>query len=313
MKKLKNGIKTGLIFIAFAGTLIFSSSVVLPKEIIVDSEVQYDFSRSCMEKAEYDRAVYEFERFIHFFPDDPRVVSARIQIGICHLKTRQFEKARKVFKDLSASGSKPSDSNKALLLTAESYLMQGLSSEAVYYLKQVLENQLQNDLRDAAFYRLGWAELKASRWRDAAETFNRVDQDSRFYDSAQDLMKKSQKGELLPLKKPVYAGTMAAIVPGLGHVYVSRYQDAAVSFLLNGVFIWATIEAFQQDHDVLGGVLGALELGWYSGNIYSAVNCTHKYNRKVRNDFLENLTDQFDLGLFADEKGRLGVAVQIRF
>jgi hypothetical protein len=51
------------------------------------------------------------------------------------------------------------------------------------------------------------------------------------------------KGEELPEKNPVYAGTLA-IVPGLGHAYVPRYRDAIVSFLVNGLFIWAAVQAF---------------------------------------------------------------------
>jgi hypothetical protein len=68
---------------------------------------------------------------------------------------------------------------------------------------------------------------------------------------------------------------------------------------VNGLFIWAAVQAFQSDQDVLGGILTFIELGFYSGNIYSAVNAAHKYNRKVRNDFRGNLKDRLDLNLFA--------------
>jgi hypothetical protein len=64
---------------------------------------------------------------------------------------------------------------------------------------------------------------------------------------------------------------------------------------------------------VLGGILAALEVGWYTGNIYSAVNCAHKYNRKNQEDFRKGLTDQFDLHLFVADRNRVGLVLQYRF
>jgi hypothetical protein len=86
-----------------------------------------------------------------------------------------------------------------------------------------------------------------------------------------------------------------------------------VAFLLNGLTIWAAVEAFDQDLDVLGGVLVALELGWYSGNIYSAVNSAHKYNRKVRADFRRSLSDTLNLNLFTSKDIPLGLVLKIEF
>jgi hypothetical protein len=56
-----------------------------------------------------------------------------------------------------------------------------------------------------------------------------------------------------------------------------------------------------------------LELGWYTGTIYGAVNAAHKYNRKVRNDFRRNLTDRINLGLFSTIDGSPGVALKVDF
>lgn len=117
----------------------------------------------------------------------------------------------------------------------------------------------------------------------------------------------------MPSKDPAAAGLMAAVLPGLGHAYCERYKDGLVAFLLNGLFIWAAYEAFEEDHSVLGGILTFLELGWYTGNIYSAVNTAHKYNRAVKNEFLRNLGDELDVGLLTSKQGHLGLALQMRF
>ncbi len=309
----QRGNKYPWLLIAGICLLFLRSSPVFSEQIILNSSDQFDFARSCMEKGEYERAVYEFERFIYFFPNHLQVSDAHCLIGICYLKDRRFEAAREIFLEIAGYESDSHLAGRALLLTGESYYLQGISTEAEYYLGQVIEKYPHPDLKNMALYRLGWARMQAGRWRDASETFSKVAEDSAFYDSSQKLSEQSLKGEDLPSKKPAYAGTLAALVPGLGHVYVSRYRDAAVAFVLNGLFIWATVEAFNQDHEVLGGILTALEIGWYSGNIYSAVNCAHKYNRKTQDEFRSGLKDQFDLRLFVADKERVGLVLRFRF
>ena len=56
-----------------------------------------------------------------------------------------------------------------------------------------------------------------------------------------------------------------------------------------------------------------MELGWYTGTIYSAVNSAHKYNRKVRNDFRRNLPNGINVGLCSTVEGSTGVALQMDF
>ncbi|MEI6357230.1 MAG: hypothetical protein WCP53_09010, partial [Verrucomicrobiota bacterium] len=85
-----------------------------------------------------------------------------------------------------------------------------------------------------------------------------------------------------------------------GHLYAERPRDALVAFLLNGAFIWGAAELFHHDNYVAGGIFAFFELGWYSGNIYSAVSSVHKYNRNKESDFIQKLKDNFSLALYRD-------------
>lgn len=304
--------KTLFFFVAVIGLILLDVSPVLSDQIIINRDDQFDFSRSVMNGGDYTRAIVEFERFIHFFPGDPRVPKARLLIGICYLKARRYEAARKVFYPFIKSEMDSPLTAKTVFLMGESYYQQGISKEAEYYFVQVIEKYRDVDLKNAALYRLGWTRMRKNKWREASEVFEKVEKDSLFYESSRELAEQSLKGEGLPEKNPTYAGTLA-IVPGLGHVYVSRYRDATVSFLVNGLFIWAAVQAFHSDQDVLGGILTFIELGFYSGNIYSAVNAAHKHNRKVQNDFRESLKDRLDLNLFTARKGQIGLTLTFQF
>jgi tetratricopeptide (TPR) repeat protein len=305
--------KALFISIAAIGLLLLNVCPALPEKIIINSEDQFDFAQTLMKKGDYNLAIGEFGRFIHFFPNDPYVKKARLLIGMCHLQARRHEDAREIFSQIIRSEQDRSLSGKAVFLTGESYYQQGVSKESEYYFRQVMEQYSDPDLKNAALYRLGWARMQANKWSDASEFFNQVEKESRLYESSRQLVEQSLKGNELPEKNPAYAGVLAALVPGLGHAYVSRYKDATVAFVVNGLFIWAAIQSFHKDQAVLGGILTFLEVGWYSGNIYSAVNTAHKYNRKVQNDFRGDLEDRLDLGLFTARRGQIGLSLTFHF
>jgi len=284
----------------------------LPDQIILDSKDQFEYARQRLETGDYQSAVTEFERFIHFFPQDEKVPKAHYLIGVSYLKAKNYEAARGVLEKVYSNYPNRPISGKALFLMGESYYRQGVPKEAVRYFEKVIEEYPKLELKNAAIYRLGWARMQSDNWREASETFKMVQKESPLYANAQNLSERSLEGELLPRKNPTTAGVLA-IIPGLGHAYCNRYKDALVAFLLNGLFIWATVEAFNEDLNVLGGMLLFLELGWYSGNIYSAVNTAHKYNRKARNDFRRSLPDRLDLGLFTTRRGHLGLVLNVNF
>jgi len=304
--------KTILLLLLFS-ILLLQSSPVQSSQIIIKSEEQFQFARQYLEKGEYLRAAWEFDRFIHFFPADEDVPKAQYLMGLCYLKGKKYESARKVLEKVYKTHSDRPLGGKALFLMGESYYLQGVSAEAERYFRMVVENYPSAELKNAAFYRLGWSRMGEDRWKEASEAFKMVEEKSPLYDSSQDLSTKSLKGETLPRKDPTSAGILAAVLPGLGHVYGERYRDGLVSFILNGLFIWAAVESFDQDHDVLGGILTFLEAGWYSGNIYSAVNGAHKYNRKIRNEYRKDLPDRLDLNLFTTRDGHIGLAFKFDF
>ena len=101
----------------------------------------------------------------------------------------------------------------------------------------------------------------------------------------------SREGEKLGLRNHTTAGILA-IVPGLGYSYDGYKQTALSSFIVNGLFIWATVEAFRRDNQSIGTMLGILSFGWYTGNIYGSVVSAERRNIKLKEDLLL----KFDIG-----------------
>jgi tetratricopeptide (TPR) repeat protein len=305
--------RSHLVILIAVTTITLSPIPVLPSQMTLDSRKQYRFALDLMAREEYRKAVVELERLVYFFPEDPEVPRARYLMGKCHLMLKEYESAREVLLKVYQLYPRDKIAAKALFLIGESYYRQGFPDEAASYFERTIQESPDSELRNAAFYRLGWSRMKEDRWKDASESFARVHESSRLYPSAMDLAHRSIEAEALPFKDPAAAGVMAGMLPGLGHAYCNRYKDGAVAFLLNGLFVWATVEAFDEDLPVLGGILGFVTLGWYSGNIYSAVNCAHKHNKKLKDDFRRQFPDNLDVDLLATREGHLGLVLHFDF
>ena len=132
----------------------------------------------------------------------------------------------------------------------------------------------------------------------------------------EDLSREMSRKSDLKTKSPTLAGILA-VIPGAGHLYCGRYRDATVAFILNSAMIYAAYEAFDHDQNVLGGLITFFELGFYAGNIYSAVGSAHKHNRSVKKGFLDYLkqNSRVTLGLRGDAQKRhaLLFSCQIEF
>jgi len=293
--------------------IVLTAIPVFAASIVIDPQGQLQFAGDLMDRGEYEQAILEYERFIHFFPEDKAVPTARFLIGLCFMKAGKYEKARGVFQEMIVSRHDDLSVEKALFLMGESYYEQGISKEAGYYFERLFREFPESRFRQAALYRLGWTKMGEEQWDEAARLFGKIKGTSPYSRSANELAVASLRGKTLPRKSPKLAGTLAAVLPGLGHAYVGRYKDGGVAFLVNALFIWAAVESFHNDDNVLGGMLCFLELGWYSGNIYSAVNVAHKYNRKIRSDFRKGLKDTLKLKPLLLSQGGAGLVLSFRF
>jgi tetratricopeptide (TPR) repeat protein len=302
-----------ILYLACAYVVFFVSGHAFSAQKIIIDEDQFRFAQNLMKRGSYAQAIGEFERFIHFFPENEKVPLAHYLVGICHMRSGRYEVARQILNQVARSEAQRDLVGAALFAIGESYYQEGIAEEALRYFQEVIEKHPDSELKNAALYRLGWVRMRQDQWQNASQAFGNVGMSSRYYESAQYLVDESLQGEMLPYKNPTDAGTLAAILPGLGHAYVGRYKDGLLAFVVNGLFIWAAIESFRQDHEVLGGILLFLEVGWYTGNIYSAVNVAHKYNRKTKSDFMNGLKDALDLDRIAQGEGHFGFALGWRF
>ena len=78
------------------------------------------------------------------------------------------------------------------------------------------------------------------------------------------------------LRRPWLAGTLSALLPGAGQVYAGSWQAAAVAFVLNGVFITATVELGRRDLWAAAAATGLGASFVYLGNILNAAELARR-------------------------------------
>jgi TM2 domain-containing membrane protein YozV len=174
-----------------------------------------------------------------------------------------------------------------------------LHEEALDTFARISETQ-SGETREKAIYESALILVDREQWKRAGEMFARIPAGSAYYDSAVVFSTGLENIGNLPHKSPAVAGSLAAVLPGAGHLYTERPRDALVAFLLNGAFIWSAIELFEDDKYVTGGIVTFFELGWYTGNIYSAVGSAHKFNKRTQETFRQGLKDRAHLSYFFD-------------
>jgi tetratricopeptide (TPR) repeat protein len=284
---------------------LFSLHSYAASEVVLDQEGQFLFAEQYFQRGEYYRAIGEYERFIYFFPLSEKAELAKYRIGLSYLKGGHYEQAIQAFYDLIEEYQDTGYAFKSYLEVSKAYISLKRYAMGLTSLNNLITIAPDQGIIDGAYYQRGWVYLEMGVWEKAIESFEQVSLQRRDTYNLNQLLAELRKEMPLEEKKPAVAGVLA-IVPGAGHLYCGRERDALVAFLVNGALIYTAYEAFDNGLYALGGVVALFELGFYAGNIYSAISSAHKYNRDKKDTFLRYLRQDTgtDISLIKSNKGR---------
>lgn len=283
------GVRSSSVLLLFFLFILFLPAYASP-EIVLDPERQFEFAERYFHGGEYYRAIGEYERFVYFFPLSEKVPLARYMIGLCYLRGERYREAIEAFDALIDEYRNTQLALKSYLGISKAYVRLKHYDMALTTLNNVITIAPDQAIRDGAYHQKAWVYLEMGWWEKAREAFEEISHQNRERYNIEQILAELNKKKPIGKKNPTVAGLLA-IIPGAGHLYCDRKRDAFISFLLNGAMIYAAYEAFDHDLDGLGGIITLFELGFYSGNIYSAVSSAHKYNRDERSRFIKHLKD----------------------
>ncbi len=268
--------------------LLPAGHLAVAAELTIDPVRQLQFARELREKGQYRRAAEEFQRFAYFFSDHPERRPALLESGKSFLQAADPQSAQMPLKTLIDDGQFDDIGVETHFLLAETYLRLGARTHAVVTLNNLIALCRDPSVEDRAYHRIGWIQIEATDWQGALRAFQHLSPAGRQRYRISSLESSLGRSGDLAYKSPALAGTLS-IVPGAGQLYCRRYKDAAVAFVLGVGPLWASTEAFDKDQPVLGGLLAVIGLGFYTGNIYGAVNDAHKFNAEQQRRFIDEL------------------------
>lgn len=261
-------------------------------------EALFEFAHHLLQEKDFEGAAVEFKRYLFLYPAGTRADQAEYELGEIFFRKKEYAQALHYWEEALRRRPNTPFKNEILFASAKAYWAWGREERALS-LWETLVREGRPPFTEMASRALLWALVKqkrfdrAQKWlEDAPLTNGEKEIHSRYLAEAKNL----------PRVSPTAAGLLAAFLPGAGHWYLERKQDALIAFIVNGLFAWAAVSSFQEGNKGLGVLLTAVELAWYSGNIYSAVNSAHKENRKRETDFLNNYGIRFGF-LSRSEKG----------
>jgi tetratricopeptide (TPR) repeat protein len=270
--------------------LIDAHSVGASEVQMAESERQFLFAESLFKEKDFQRAITEYKRFIFLFPEDINAERSAFKVAECYYRGAKWQEAIEAFNRFLAIYTSSSLTTEAQYIRGLAQIELGHYNDALSSFHDIIKSGT-TEYEDKAKYQSAMVMLKREDWLRARQMFLEVPRTSSLAVSSRSFASGLEHINDIPEKSPAVAGGLAAIMPGVGHVYTERYRDAVVAFLLNGSFIWAAVELFKYDNNITGGIVTFIELGWYTGNIYSAVGSAHKYNRRAKTDFIQRLRD----------------------
>lgn len=243
------------------------------------------------ETRDYFRAISEYKRFIHLFPDEPRVERADFRIGLCYQKSGNLENAIHTFREILRRDSSPEVARSVEYEIGKCYFLGRDYRKA---------GQVLGELNtDRSLLMAGWSMLRGGRYAEASGYFERaqyVRPGGYLSKLSGKLSRESLEGEEIPKKSPVLAALLSVPVPGAGRTYCGRLGDGIFSFLLVSASYVAAYHYYDDDQNA--AALGFLAAGLFlhTGDVYGAAISARRFNAVYEEDFLKKIENKHNLG-----------------
>jgi len=259
---------------------------------VLEEENQKAFIDYLFQKKYYSQAIIESERLLFNYPESRHKHYLLILIGDCYAFGGDEQTAHKKYQEFISENPDSPLLPTVYLRVGKLFANSRNYKAAISYFKKIPTNifSSDNEIKKAKTWILlltlldeGANEAKGKSKELSLDNDNYIQDMFKSYDS-------------LVFKSPKIAGTLSAILPGAGQLYLDRNRDALTAFILNGLFIWGIVESFDKGNTATGIILSVFEVGWYGGNIYSAVNGAYKHNRKLKDSFKNRMSIQLNIG-----------------
>jgi hypothetical protein len=242
---------------------------------------------------DYGRAGDEYARYLFLtqVPND----SVEFRLAMCREKEGKLSTARELFGKVGYPDSASSWRCKALFQQAYVSFLMGEYPSSLSTLGDAPQSGCapeQDKFRQLRVFDF----LVMKKW-DSASAAIKTGETSQNRQSDLVLRMLLEQGKNLPHRSPFLAAGLSTLVPGLGKVYTSEWEDGLYSFVYVALTGYLSYTGFESGGVkswkgwIFGGISGVL----YAGNIYGSAKSAQTFNVRIETNFLDGIKKLCDL------------------
>lgn len=253
------------------------------------------FANFLFKKGEYYRAITEYLRLQYESSDSTQYFNYLRKIGLCYYFGSDYSGFINFANiNLVQLDSRPCIKNEILLLLGKSYFHQNHFRKAITTFHDI-EIEGCKTYQNEALFMLSLSYAKIYYWIEAYAQINKIEPKSFRSGIAKNISKSFLDAKNLPNRKPWLAGSLSAIIPGLGYCYAHRPWTGLTSFIVNSIIIWSIRDAIHKKNYGIATATSFFGIGWYFGNISGSAKAAKKYNNYVRNKFIDDIIESVNI------------------
>jgi len=287
---MKNRITFLLVHVFLIGSSAWGQEYFAPKNILKFADYLY-------QQHEYLRAAVEYQRYLTTIAPNDSILYA---LGLSYKRAKKWSSAEAAFQQIPARFRGSLLIPKAYLQTGFLWVVQDEAKKISSFQRSRLRTIRPQPVRQALQTLFGVPLLLHNRF-SRAQTYYRELNRPDFSEKELPFVKAFQKlaisGTKITRKKPVLAGALSALVPGLGRFYVGRPGDGLYSLVFIGISGYSAYRGFSRYglRSGRGWLLGGLTTALYLGNVYGSYLSAKIVNQKREHDFRTQVVLQLDL------------------
>jgi len=247
---------------------------------VFDQDHSKQFAGFLYNTNQYAYAAEEYERLVHFCPQD---TTFKISLIRSYRKSENFSQANLRLQSFYNIYSDSFPANFATEFCKIQFASQQYSL-AYQFLNQnkTLNYDSKTEIQMASL-------LLDKKWNDAYG-FGVAHKPAATLKYAQMLIF-TKDLESLSYKSPAFAACLSTVIPGSGKMYSKQSKDGIFSLLLIAASGWQAYRGFKKygDNSTYGWIFASLTTSFYLGNIYGSFHAARKYNEKLDNTLVDKV------------------------
>lgn len=278
-----------LIVIIFA-TDIYGSTQTTS---IHSPELAEEFANFLLDNEEFNLASIEYKRLLlklKATDGDVRTDSLELKLGFCYNKLGDLPRSRELFQYLSKNTDNSEIREFCYFSMAYCDFKLGLYNESLSLLTALSPGY--SSKNETYFH---WLTLNAGNrlalgeWNIAEKIISDLETNYGQYEITASFRKAQIDKLNWSDKSPLLAGSLSAIIPGLGKIYSGKMVDGLTSMVLIGFTAYNAHRGFSKNGSgsIRGYFYTSLGAVFYLGNIYGSYIAV-KVDKEIRKDKFEN-------------------------